>query len=353
MPTTMTFGLNGAVQSLPAEVRIAYDLKLLKAARPNLLHIQFADKRPIPKNMGTSIQLRRFELLYAAGTAYNQYSGALVNDVTTAAGRKAALQATPGALQEGVTPVADSLVVSSVNIPVLQYGNFLQVTDVLSWVAIDPVLSEAADKLGQNAGQTLDQLARDFIVAGSNVQFAGGGTTRSGVTPAQTLGFGAELKKAVRTLEKGFVDKIGGDYIAIVSPDTKYDIMGISEWINAREYSDPKDMYAGELGKLYGIRFVESPLAKIYAGSGIPAGTAGNTGGSTGQDIHATLIFGNKPFSCTEITGESLNMIVKPLGSAGALDPLNQRATSAWKASFGGTIVNQNFCVRVEHSVTP
>jgi N4-gp56 family major capsid protein len=173
------------------------------------------------------------------------------------------------------------------------------------------------------------------------VLYANGRTTRTSVTSSDKL-TAAEIKKAVRTLEKSYVMPINGDYVGIVSPDTKYDIMSISEWLAVKEYSTPKDLYAGELGSLYGVRFVESPLAKVFAGAG-----------SGGIDVHGTLIFGSMAFVKTEIGGESLQNIIKPLGSAGAADPLNQRATSGWKSTFGGAIANQNFILRVEHAVTP
>ncbi|MEO7899631.1 MAG: N4-gp56 family major capsid protein, partial [Capsulimonas sp.] len=280
----------GAGGSLPAEVRIAYDRRLLKAARPNLIHAQFANDRPIDKNAGTTMQMRRFELLAPATSP----------------------------LSEGVTPTGNNLTVTPVTVGIAQYGDFIQVSDVLTWSAIDPILTQAADILGFQAGQTIDQLARDFMASGTNVIYATGKTARNLVTSTDKF-TSAEIKKAVRTLEKSFTMPINGDYVGIVSPDAKYDIMSIPEWLAVKEYSTPKDLYEGELGSLYGVRFVESPLAKFFTGAG-----------AGGIDVHATLIFGSMAFVKTEIGGESLSNIIKPLGSAGAADPLNQRATSGY-----------------------
>lgn len=317
MATTEVFGAGttpGAGGSLPAEVRQAYDARLLKAARPILIHAQFCDDRPIPKNVGTTMNMRRFELLSVATTA----------------------------LTEGITPVGNKLVVTNVPVSVAQYGDFVQVSDVLTWSAIDPILTEAADVLGFQSGQTLDQLSASFMTIGTQVVYAGGQTARANITSTNKLG-AVEIKKAVRTLEKAYVKPYDGkNYIGIVSPDTKYDIMSINEWLAVKEYSDRDDLYQGELGTLYGVRFVESPLAVVFAGAG-----------SGGIDVHATMVFGAMAFVKTAISGENLQNIVKPLGSAGTADPLNQRATSGWKATYGGVIANQNFAVRVENAVSP
>jgi N4-gp56 family major capsid protein len=134
MATTQVFGPGttpGTGGSLPAEVRIAYDRRLLKAARPNLIHAQFCEDRPIPKNAGTTMQMRRFELLNPAITA----------------------------LTEGVTPTGNTLTVTPITVGLAQYGDFIQVSDVLTWSAIDPILTQAADILGCST-QTDEQLER-------------------------------------------------------------------------------------------------------------------------------------------------------------------------------------------------
>ncbi len=85
---------------------------------------------------------------------------------------------------------------------------------------------------------------------------------------------------------------------------------------------------------------MQSAIATIFSGAG-----------ASGQDIHGTLTFGKNAFGKSEIAGENLQMVVKGLGQAG-FDPLDQRATSGWKATYGGTILNQNFVTRVEASVS-
>jgi len=93
----------------------------------------------------------------------------------------------------------------------------------------------------------------------------------------------------------------------------------------------------GEIGTYNEIRFVETNNAKIKTG----AGTAG-------IDVYCTLVFGANAYGTTRISGEALKNIVKPIGSAGSADPLDQRATSGWKATFVAKILNENFIQRIE-----
>jgi N4-gp56 family major capsid protein len=315
--TVNTFGPGttpGSGGTMPSEVRISYAKRMLIAARPKLVHAQFALDNPIDKNQGSTMQMRRFELIPPATTA----------------------------LVEGVTPNGSKLQNTPITVGVQQFGAYVTMSDVLTWTSIDPIMTGAADILGQQYGQTIDILARDTYALGTNVLYANAPTrtARNQITAADKI-TSAEIKKAARTLDKANVDKIDGAYVAIVSPDTKFDIESFSEWLAVKEYSDKEDLYKGELGMLFGIRFVESSLAKVFTGAG-----------SGGIDVHGTLVFGANAFVKSSISGEAMKMIAKAPGEVG-LDPLDQRAALGWKATFGSTIANQAFVLRIEHAVTP
>ena len=64
------------------------------------------------------------------------------------------------------------------------------------------------------------------------------------------------------------------------------------------------------------------------------------------------LILASEYYGISRISGEAMKNIVKPLGSAGSADALDQRSTSGWKATFVTTRLNENFCVRIEHAVS-
>ena len=79
-------------------------------------------------------------------------------------------------------------------------------------------------------------------------------------------------------------------------------------------------------------------------------------GASNGDEVHGTMIYGQNAFGTVKLGGKgkpNIQIIVKPLGSAGTSDPLNQRGTIAWKVNFFACAVLQDdFIVRIEHGVS-
>lgn len=84
-------------------------------------------------------------------------------------------------------------------------------------------------------------------------------------------------------------------------------------------------------------------------------GTANNVGypgegGKNGSAVFGTLFIGANAFGTTSVEGGGMETIVKPLGSSGTADPLNQRATVGWKAMKTAERLIEAYIVRVEHS---
>lgn len=309
---------------VPAAVNVFYDRSLLKAARPLLVHLRWAQVRDLPRNQSGAIRFRRYDLLTAATTA----------------------------LSEGITPSGSQLSITNVDATVAQYGDFVTLTDYLQFTTLDPILTETADLLGQQAGNTLDQIARDVMVAGSTIQYASTSTTTDTVSSSMKL-TRQEVREAVRTLQgndarkitrmmnatDGFnTSPINAAFIGIISHSTLYDLKNETGWIPVEEYANPKDAMEGEVGALDDVRFVMTTNA------------ATTTGSLT--TVHLTLILGAEYYGISRISGEAMKNIVKPLGSAGTADPLDQRATSGWKATFVAKRLNENFAVRIEHAVS-
>ena len=97
----------------------------------------------------------------------------------------------------------------------------------------------------------------------------------------------------------------------------------------------------GEVGALDEVRFVESTNAYVESSAG-----------SGSIDVYHTLILGAEAYGISRISGEAMRNIVKALGSAGSADPLDQRQTSGWKATFVAVILNQTFLLDIEHAVS-
>lgn len=304
-----------------------YDRTLLYRAVPLFVHTKFGQVRDIPRNGGTNtIKFRRYGNLSAATTA----------------------------LTEGVTPAGSSLSVTDITAAVAQYGDYITITDVVDYESKDPVLVEAAEILGDQMGDTIDQLTRDVLAAGTVVTYVGQ-STRSAIT-ATNLITATEVRKAVRTLKNAkarrvtrminastgiATEPVSAAYIGICHPDTTYDLQDETGWVPVEKYASTMKVMEGEVGKLNDVRFVETSNAKVFEGAG-----------SNSLDVYATIIFGMDAYGITRISGEAVRNIIKPLGSAGTADPLDQRATSGWKITFVAKILNDAFMVRLEHAVS-
>lgn len=299
---------------LSAEMKTFYSDTLIDMAEPKLVHDQFGQKQPIPKNKGKIIEFRKYDPLPKALTP----------------------------LTEGVTPDGQKLNVSTVPAEVSQYGGYIELSDIIQLAAIDNNLVQATKLLGGQAGRTLDTIVRNVINAGTNVQWAEGQ-----VSSRSALVGGAEngnhyltvnaVRMAVRTLKNQNTETIDGSYVGIIHPDVAYDLMNDPKWVNVKTYSDPEGIYQGEIGKIENVRFVESTEAMVFKGDG-----------ADGRDVYSTLIIGENAYGTTELSGGGLEHIVKQLGSAGTADPLNQRATAGWKATKAAVILVDNYMVRIE-----
>ena len=318
---------NTTTTQIPAEVSNFYDRNLLDRATPLLLHTKWAQVRDIPRKAGTKIiKFRRYGNLAAATTP----------------------------LTEGITPAGSQLSVTDITAEALQYGDFITVTDVLDFTTEDPELTQAGEILGDQAGDTVDQLTRDVLAAGSNVYYGGSATARDGVTSSDLITT-TLLDKVIRLLKNNkarkvmqMVDPTNGYnttplnacYVGIVHPNVSYTLTGLTGFVPVEKYPNKKDVMDGEIGAYKEIRFVETTNAKVFSAAG-----------ASSIDVYATLVMGMHAYGITRVSGEAMRNIVKPLGSAGTADPLDQRATSGWKATFVAKILNNDYLVRIETAV--
>ena len=298
---------------LSDEMKTYYSDYLIDNAEPYLVHDQFGQKHPIPKNGGKTIEFRKYSPLAKALTP----------------------------LTEGVTPDGQKLEMSVITATVAQYGGYIELSDVLLLTAIDNNLVMATQLLASQAGRTLDTITREVLQGGTNVMYANGKLSRAALsyTSADNNDCATVdgLRRCVRALKIQNAGLINGTFVAIVHPDVSYDIMSDPKWVNVKTYSDPDGIYEGEIGKIENIRFVETTEAKVYKDAG-----------ASGRDVYGTLILGSNAYGVTEVTGGGLEHIVKQLGSAGTADPLNQRATAGWKAIKVAERLVEQFMVRYE-----
>lgn len=313
--------------TIAAEVDAVYQKTLLLRVVSNFEYIKWAQIANIQQNAGTNtVRFRRYGNLTAATTA----------------------------LTEGVTPPGSNLSVTNITASTSQYGDYVTFTDKVSMETQDPLLTTNAEILGDQAADTFDQLTRDVLAAGTSVFYANGVGGRGSVAANVAL---ADYRKIARAMRKNKARKItkmvtGTDqvgttpiraaYVAIISPDTHYDLKGLSGFVPTKDYpSGAKLLSDNEVGSLDEFRFIETPNAKVFTGAG-----------SGSVDVHADVILADQAYGISRISGNDMQMIYKPLGSAGTADPLNQRQTQGWKATFVAYRLNESFMYRYEHAVT-
>lgn len=243
-----------------------YDRNLLEMAKTKFVHAKFGQKRNIPRAGGKTVEFRRW-VPFAISQNYNE-------------------------LTEGITPDGQDLNQTHLEATVKQYGAFVEVSDLLKRTSFDDVAMGATDLLGEQMGTVVEWVTRDAMCAGTNVLYAGGKTSRIDLTASDILTT-VEIRKAVRELKKAKAPMITANgrkphYICICSPDATYDLQSDTMWQYVSQYQNAEQIYSGEIGRLFGVVFVESTEAKVYKQSVSNAVNA-NTSSS------ATFVLKNDP----------------------------------------------------------
>jgi N4-gp56 family major capsid protein len=299
---------------LPSQRKTYYERVLLDRLLEELVFTKFAqtEKSSIPKHEGDTINFRRFN----------------------------SLPVPTDSLVEGITPAGADLSITQITATVKEEGNFVPLTNWLDLVGIDPVIQETSELCGENAGETIETRIRDIIFNGTNVYYASGGIARNTVGDAHTF-TGTIVRRAKQIMTRNRVKPVPGmgAYIGVIHPDGAYDLKGHTEWREPNTYVDVKNIINGEIGKLYGIRWIESNYCPVWDGEGL-----------AGDTVYGGLVIGRGAYGAVDIAGSAKpEIIVKQKGSAGTGDPLNQRSSIGWYAAMTAVRLNELCLLRVEH----
>lgn len=324
--------------TMPVKLQDYYDKVALEKAVPLLLYRKFAQIRPLPKNSGEIIRFKRWGTLPPATTP----------------------------LQEGVTPVGNSISVTEITATVVQYGDWVPVTDKVQLLYMDPILTEIVEQLGEQQGETMDVLMRDQLAAGSNVRYANGVKGRDSVVAAIST---TDLEVAIRALKNANARQITNiikastgiattpirpAFVAICHPNTTYTLEGLTGWVPVEKYASQTGVMEGEVGAFKGVRFIETTNALAFADAGgnKAAGMLSTSG--VKNDVYATIIFAQNAYGEVPLSGSSSSVIIKVHGdkdTSDTSDPLNQRGSAGWKTIWTGKILNDSWMIRIEHAV--
>ena len=295
--------------ALSAGMQTYYNRELLRTFEPNLVHLQFGDEHRMPPHSGLVMNMRKL----------------------------IPLETNTKALSEGDPGESVMLAETEVTVQLQQYGEYARCTDKLDLTHLDMDIMRRTKLFGDAGARSIDAVVREELAKCANVIYAGGKASRAELTAADKL-TSKELRKAVKALKKNHAQTFGGYYVAIIGPDTMYDLQEDEAFVKVSQYQDKENIYTGEVGRLFGVRLVETTEAKIFEGAG-----------ASGADVASVIVLGQYAYGVTSLKGAKPRVIVKPAGSAGTADPLDQISTVGWKMDgFGAKLLQPEYAVRIE-----
>ena len=294
---------------LSAGMQTYYNRELLRTFEPNLVHLQFGDEHRMPPHSGLVMNMRKL----------------------------IPLETNTKALSEGDPGESVMLAETEVTVQLQQYGEYARCTDKLDLTHLDMDIMRRTKLFGDAGARSIDAVVREELAKCANVIYAGGKASRAELTAADKL-TSRELRKAVKTLKKNHAQTFDGYFVAIIGPDTMYDLQEDEAFVKVSQYQDKENIYTGEVGRLFGVRLVETTEAKIFEGTG-----------ADGADVASVIVLGQYAYGVTSLKGAKPRVIVKPAGSAGTADPLDQISTVGWKMDgFGAKLLQPEYAVRIE-----
>jgi len=324
--------------------------QLLKRGLPFLVIEKFGQTYPIPTNSTKIAKFRRYYLVGATGGA---------GDGNPAEAFNTPLATTP--LLEGVTPTGKRLANTDYTVTLVQYGDYMTITDVVLDTAEDQVLAQATEALGESAAQTIETIRFNILKAGVNVFYANG-TTRVGVTSVITLALQRKITTAltrqnarrltlvVKSTPDFRTEPIEAAFIALTHPDLESDIRNMTGFIPTKQYGTVTP-FENEIGSVETVRYLQSTVFAPWPDAGGAMGLMRSTSG-TSADIYPILYLGRDAFGIVPLKGKDslVPMVVNPKPAPG--DPLAQRGTVGWKAMTTAVILNDAWMCRAEVCAT-
>lgn len=303
-----------------------YDKLFLRIAESKLVHKQLGQvNRVVEKGEGG----------YGAGTVYwTRWTN--LPQVTAGQG-------------EGVPTTAVSMSAVNVTGSTAQYDAAVSISDLLAYTSFGDVMKAAMERLAYNAGLSIDSIVRAEIQHSGTFAHNGDAAIAAAAwttVPATATPSIRMIRRAVRTLSRNDAMQLpDGSWVAVVHPDTVFDLQADTStggWIDSNKYTEPNanKLLQGEVGKLLGVRFLETTNGAVYSNSGVVASAS----------LYISSFMGRDAFGVTELQG--LKTYVKDFSSGGTADPTEKVATAGWKTTFGAASLNSNFYVNAFHPVS-
>lgn len=291
-----------------------YDRLFIDTEKHTLIWEQGAQMRPVPASEGEVVYFTKYTPL------------AIITAETT----------------EGSNPSAVNLSATTVSTTLSEFGAFTTISKKLRLTSVDPRMKGSVEIMAQNAGESRDQMIREKgLVGAGTIQLAAGSAALTDVGITDTMS-ATELRTAVRTLKVNKAQRYeDGFFLGKMGPYAAYDLMGDSTWVNAHTYKDGMALYRGEIGKLHGVRVIETTNFKETA-----------NGGTSNADIMHSFVHGKNAFGVTDLEGDSQKIYVKTPGSHSTDNPTNRFYTVGWGETMSAVGLVANWIIEIKSGAT-
>lgn len=297
-------GVTETTSTLTKEMQTYYEKVFLRRGTIPLILKEGAQMKTHDNNNGATIRFNRYD----------------VQTIDTTA------------LTQGQNPSVCNITSCNIDVTLAEYGRTFQMSKFLTLTSIDVNNKEKIELLGDNMGRTLNALVRNELENGTLAY--PNSKTASTITASDVLS-ASVIRLTVRGLEISETPTYSdGMFIGKAQPYTKADLLNDSTWINAKVYSDVKKLYAGEMGELYQVRW----LNNIYGYT--TTGAAGTT--SSAVNVYSNYIHGSDAFGCFDLAGDMPKLYIVP-NTPDSGNPTGRVSYASWAGSYAVKILNTNW----------
>lgn len=303
---TVGSGIGGVSNSnvstgLTQEVKTFYEKVFLARAEYELILKEGAQVRTHPANEGRTVNFTRYTPLSIITTPLGELSN----------------------------PVTCAITACTVAMTLSEYGLTTYHSKLLTLVSIDSGMKEKVELVGQNMGETLNRLVRAELENGTS--YYGNDHHVANFTAGDTLD-ACDIRLMTKALElaKAMPYK-DGLYLGKTDPISKYNLIGDTTWVNSKTYSDVKDLYNGEMGELYQVRWL---LNKDYSSGTEAASTASST-----VTRFYTYVHGDNSFGVYDLAQDTPKLYILP-NQVDSNSPAGRVSIVSWAGSYATKILN-------------
>jgi len=271
-------------------------------------------------------------------------------------------------LAEGVPPQGQKLTKVDITATLEQYGDAVQISDVIKDTHEDNVFNEAVDLCGEQSAETVEELRINILKAGSNVFYANGVTSRATVdSPPTRSDFrkiyrsfmrnkARQISKIIKASHRISTEPVAPAFFCMGHTDLDADIRGLTGFLEGEKYADSTKLLPGEIGKVEQFRIILTAMFDPWEVAGA-SGTTYLSGGvevssAADCDVYPLLFTAQNAYGIVPLQGYNAvtPMVVNPKPSK--TDPAGQIGWVSWKTYQTAAILNQLWFARMECAAT-